>query len=161
MKIMRALVAVGVLVGAAIWVSSSAGKPPALAPSMKDRMVGTWKLESRVTKMPDGTVTPLAGWDGAVGYIAYDKNGFMTVQFMQLNRTKESGTNAYVAYFGPYTVDENTKIVTHHIIGDINPMGVGGNQPRQVVLEGDNKLSLYISNANSPNININSFTRMK
>jgi hypothetical protein len=79
---------------------------------------------------------------------------------MQLNRTKQSGPTGYTAYFGSYTVDETTKTVTHHIVGDINPDGVGANQPREVVLEGD-ELSLYIRSANSPNVNINSFRRMK
>jgi len=42
----------------------------------------------------------------------------------------------------------------------VNPDGVGANQPREVVLDGD-ALSLYIRNANSPSVNINSFRRMK
>lgn len=168
MKIVRAM-AVAVLIAMAgamgmtasgFFAGTSAGKPPRAASSLRDQMIGTWKLESRVTKKPDGSVTPLPGWDGAPGYINYDPTGFMSVQFMQLHRTKESGATGYTAYFGTYTVDESTKTVTHRIVGDVNPDGVGANQPREVVLEGD-ALSLYIRNANSPNVNINSFRRMK
>jgi hypothetical protein len=123
-------------------------------------MIGTWKLQSRTVKKPDGSMTPLPGWDNAAGYVTYDRNGFMSLQFMQLNRTKESSANSYVAYFGPYTLNENTKTVTHHHSGDLNAGGVGANQPREVVLEGD-KLSLNIRMADSPNVNVNSFVRMK
>jgi Lipocalin-like domain len=160
MKILRAMAVAVLLIGSGFWAGSGAGKPPRPVVSLRDQMIGTWKLDSRVTKKPDGSVSPLPGWDGAPGYIAYDPNGFMSVQFMQLHRTKESGATGYTAYFGTYTVDESTKTVTHHIIGDVNPDGVGANQPREVVLDGDG-LSLYIRNANSPNVNINSFRRMK
>ncbi len=160
MKFMHALVVAVVLIGPGFWTGSSAGKAPSPDVSLRDQLLGSWKLESRTTKKPDGSVIPLPGWDGAPGYITYDRTGFMSVQFMQLNRTKQSGATGYTAYFGSYTVDESTRTVTHHIVGDINPDGVGANQPREVVLEGD-ELSLYIRNANSPNININSFRRMK
>src|SRR5437879_4880902 len=160
MKIVRAMAVAVLLIGSGFWARSGAGKPPRPAPSLRDQMIGTWKLDSRVTKKPDGSVSPLPGWDRAPGYIAYDPTGFMSVQFMQLHRTKESGATGYTAYFGTYTVDASTKTVTHHIIGDVNPDGVGANQPREVVLDGD-ALSLYIRNANSPNVNINSFRRMK
>jgi lipocalin-like protein len=160
MKIVRLMIVAMVLIGSGFWAGSGAGKPPVPAASLRDQMVGTWRLESRVTKKPDGSITALPGWEGAPGYITYDPAGYMSVQFMQLNRTKESGASGYTAYFGPYTVDESTRTVTHHIAGDINPDGVGANQPREVVLEGD-KLSLYIHNPNSPNVNINSFRRMK
>ena len=161
MKIVRVVVVVVALIGSAIWIGSSAGKPPAQAPTLRDRMVGTWKLESRVTKGADGSMTSLKGWDGAPGYISYTNDGYMSVQFMQLNRTKEEGTNGYLAYFGTYTVDESTRTVSHHIIGDINPDAVGGTQSREVVMEGSDKMSLRLHSANSPNISINSFTRMK
>ena len=159
MKMMRAMIVVMALIGSAFWVGSSAGKPPAPVPSLKDQIIGTWKLDSRMLKKPDGSIVPYAGWEGAVGYISYDSAGFMSVQLMQLHRTKESGNNSYAAYFGPYTVEEDTKTVTHHITGNINPDGVGANQPRQVVLEGD-KLTLFIRNANSPDMIVNYFTRM-
>jgi len=160
MKIVRAVLVAMVLIASGFWAGGSAGKPPLPASSLRDQMIGTWKLESRVVKKPDGSVTPLPGWDGAPGYITYDPTGFMSVQFMQLNRTKESGATGYTAYFGLYTVDESTRTVTHHIVGDVNPAGVGASQPREVLLEGD-LLSLYIRGANSPSVNVNSFRRMK
>ena len=158
MKTARAAILTAVLGTLGLCAGIGAGKPPVR--SLQDQMIGTWKLESRTVRTPDGSVTPLPGWDGAAGYITYDRIGFMGVQFMQLRRTKESGASGYTAYFGTYTVDEKTKTVTHHVIGNLNPDGVGANQPREVVLEGD-ELSLNIRNANSPNVNVNSFHRMK
>jgi hypothetical protein len=159
MKIMRAMIAVVALFGSAFLVGSISGKPPAPAASLKEQIVGTWRLDSRMLKKPDGSIVPYTGWEGANGYIAYDKNGFMSVQFMQQNRTKETAASTYAAYFGPYTIEEATKTVTHHIKGNINPATVGANEPRVVELDGD-KMTLYIRNANSPDMIINHFTRM-
>jgi hypothetical protein len=159
MKIIRVVAMLAVLVGSALWVGSISGNP-APADTLKEQIVGTWKLDSRMLKKADGSIVPYAGWDGAIGYISYDKSGFMTVQFMQLTRTKESGANGYAAYFGPYTIEESTSTVTHHIMGNINPAAVGANEPRTVELSGD-KMTLYIRNANSPDMIINHFTRMK
>src|SRR5580765_1310829 len=118
MKIVRVMVAIVVLVGGGWGARRSGGRRRVPAASLRERMIGTWKLESRTVKKPDGSVAPLPGWDGAVGYITYDRTGFMSLQFMQLNRTKESGATSYTAYFGPFTVDEKTKTVMHHHAGD-------------------------------------------
>jgi hypothetical protein len=130
-------------------------------PSLQDQMIGIWKLDSRSIKKPDGTVTPDPAYGtDPVGYIAYDRTGYMSVQFMRRNRPKGGGIDGYTAYFGRFTVDEQTKKVTHHVEGNVNPDGVGQDNVREVVLEGD-KLMLVIRNAASPNVNINAFTRMK
>jgi hypothetical protein len=159
MKIMRAMIVVVALIGSTFWAGNSAGKPLAPVPSLRDQLVGTWRLDSRMLKKPDGSIVPYKGWEGAIGYIAYDRDGFMSVQFMQLNRTKESTSSSYAAYFGPYTFDEDTKTVTHHITGDISQDRVGANEPRVISIEGD-KLTLFIRNANSPDMIINYFSRM-
>ncbi len=85
----------------------------------------------------------------------------MSVQFMQLNRNKDITQFLRKDTLRPYTIEpiEDTKTVTHHITGNINPEGVGANQPRVVALEGD-KLTLFIRNANSPDMIVNYFSRM-
>ena len=130
-------------------------------PSLRDQMIGIWKLDSRSIKQPDGTTAPdpVYGTD-PIGYIAYDRTGYMSVQFMRRNRPKGAGIDGYLAYFGTFTVDEQAKKVTHHVEGNVNPDGVGQDNVREVVLDGD-KLMLVIRNADSPNVNINAFTRMK
>src|SRR5260370_39498200 len=120
MKIVPAVAVAMLFVGSGFWAGRSTGKPQVPVSSLQDQIVGPWKLESRVNKKPDGSVTPLPGWDEAPGYITYDRTGFMSVQFMQLSRTKENGASGYTAYFGPYTVDQSTGTVTHHIMCDLN-----------------------------------------
>jgi hypothetical protein len=159
MKIMRAIVVVAALFGSAFLAGSSAGKSPAPVPTLKGQIVGTWKLDARMLKKPDGSIVPYPGWEGATGYISYDRNGFMSVQLMAVHRTKEMGAGFYAAYYGPYTIEEDTKTVVHHIAGNINPGAVGASEPREVVIEGD-KLTLFIRNANSPDMIVNYFSRM-
>jgi hypothetical protein len=164
MKTMRMIVVAVVLVAAASFGITRAAKPvpaPAPAPSLKEQMIGTWRLQSRVTRHPDGTeIDDPAYGPNPGGYISYDRAGFMSVQFMKRDRPKDVGTAGYNAYFGPYTVDEAAKTVTHHVEGNLNPAGVGQNNVREVNIEGD-KLTLTIRNANSPNIAVNTFIKIK
>jgi hypothetical protein len=58
--------------------------------------------------------------------------------------TPEEGREAYlgyVAYFGKYSVDETTRVVTHHVEASLMPSFVGTDQRRPATLEG-NRLTL-------------------
>src|SRR5262249_45550451 len=109
MKIARLAMVAVVLLGIGFWGRNTLGKAPKPAPLLKDQIVGVWKLDSRMVQKPDGSMLPYNGWDGAVGYIEYTRDGFMSVQFMQQNRTKQSPLGTYTAYFGPYSIDEASK----------------------------------------------------
>ena len=43
----------------------------------------------------------------------------------------------YVAYAGTYSVDETRLIVTHHVTMSLFPNLVGTDQPRHLIIEGD------------------------
>jgi hypothetical protein len=45
--------------------------------------------------------------------------------------------NAYLAYFGTYTVDASKHVVTHHVEGSLAPDYTDTDQPRTFRLEGD------------------------
>jgi Lipocalin-like domain len=45
--------------------------------------------------------------------------------------------NAYVAYFGTYTVDTYKHVVTHHVEGSLSPDYTDTDQPRPFKLQGD------------------------
>ena len=47
----------------------------------------------------------------------------------------QSAYAGYIAYFGTYTIDEARQIVTHHVVGSINPGIVGSDQVRRMRLE--------------------------
>ena len=102
------------------------------------RFVGTWRLVSQTT----------------TGMMIYDNIGNMAAQVMP-NRvrrkyaaaepTPEEAKDAitgYLAYFGTYTVDEQTHIVTHHRNGNINPSGIGDDVVRAYVFESNDRLVL-------------------
>lgn len=102
------------------------------------RFFGTWRLVSETT----------------TGMMIYDNLGNMAAQVMP-NRvrrkyaaaepTPEEAKDAitgYLAYFGTYTVDEQTHIVTHHRKANINPGGVGDDVVRTYVFESNDRLVL-------------------
>ncbi len=144
---------------------ASPSESSAAAPAtIKDGIIGTWRLDSRSIRQADGSESfdPKYGAH-PVGYISYDRTGHMSVQFMRPDRPKAS-LDGYEAYFGTYSVDEQKKTVTHRIEGHLLPDRVGQDLVRGVEIQGD-ELTLIIRNSTSaagkPVTNFNRFTRMK
>ena len=89
------------------------------------------------------------------GYFVYDATGHVHIQIMKVpplapfpeeNLPKGepptaehavAAYQAYVAYFGTYTVDAGKSIVTHHVEGSLSPEFTDTDQPRPFKLEGD------------------------
>jgi hypothetical protein len=163
MRITRAI-AVGALFGlSASWGLAGARKLKKPAPSASEQIVGTWRLVSRVVKHPDGSSNPdpAYGPQYPIGYIMYDHTGHMAVQFMGLNRPDNHSSLAYDAYFGTYAVNElkTPMTVTHHVEGSLNPNGIGKDNVRDLIINGD-EMTLVV-HTSAPDLNINTFTRMK
>jgi len=113
-------------------------------------IVGTWRLESIVDTLPDGS---LYRWLGArpTGEIRYDATGHMAVQFMRDPRpTVAAGTarhatpqelravyDGYYAYFGRYKLSARGDSVAHFIRASLHPEEVGVVYRRAVRVEGD------------------------
>ena len=163
MKITRAVIAVAVVIASVSWGTVHAGRPAAPQASLRDELVGTWKLESRVIRHADGSTNldPEFGKQYPIGYIMYDRTGHMAVQFMGINRPDTRSSAGYEAYFGTYTVDgrANPPTVTHHIEGSLRPGGVGKDFTRDLLLKGDS-LTLVV-HTETPEVHVNSFTRVK
>jgi hypothetical protein len=123
---------------------ANAPKTKAAPPTLKDEIVGTWNLESRIIRRADGSESfdPRFG-EHPVGYIAYDRTGHMSIQQMRPGRTKDDPTNGYEAYFGTYSVDEEKKVVTHHIEGDMLSDRVGQELRREFEIKSD-ELTLIV-----------------
>src|SRR5262245_14375361 len=99
---------------------------------------GTWRLLSRVDVTTDGTPhpDPALGSD-PVALLIYDRSGHFAAQFMKRDRTKlpqdgppgaANNTQAqggYDAYFGTYTVDDSTGVVTQRLEGALSNANVG------------------------------------
>jgi hypothetical protein len=106
-----------------------------------------------------------------VGMIVYSPEGRMAVQIMYrrgrpvvsakkdvvstglgLGEIRWSAEDAraaidtYDAYFGTYEVDREQSIVTHHVLGELRPPGVGARYRRRYELRGDD---LWLSSTDS------------
>jgi len=124
------------------------------SPTAKDRLVGAWGLVSFVAFDANGASRPGA-YD--LGRIVYDASGQMSAHLMHSSNKADASpaTDAdrsaafrrYLGYYGPFTVDELTGIVIHHVLGSSNPSWVGSNQVRYFSLSEDgNKLTLSVKN---------------
>ena len=123
--------------------------------SAKDRLLGAWGLVSFVSFDATGASRPGA-YDQ--GRIVYDASGQMTAQLMNsankadtppaTDADRAAAYRRYLGYYGPFTVDELTGIVIHHVVGSSNPSWIGSNQVRYFTLSEDgNTLTLSTKNS--------------
>ena len=119
------------------------------------KFVGAWKLV-----VFEGTVggRQIPRRERA-GLLMYDAAGRMSVQIMPRDRpkfasdTRLQGTDdeiktafaGYIAYFGPYEVNEAEGVVIHHLEGSIFPNEVGRDNIRYYEFSGD-RLTLIPTN---------------
>lgn len=119
--------------------------------SVRDRLVGSWALESYETEHPDGTSGRPLG--DAVGRLTYDEHGYMTGQVMRPGRPRVSAGDAgvrqartayagYIAYYGTYELNDTEDTLIHHVEGALNPAWVDGQQIRKLRFDGDRRLIL-------------------
>jgi hypothetical protein len=106
--------------------------------TLSEQLVGAWSLVSYEIKTADGIVQHPLGAD-AVGLLIYGPNGLMTVQIMASARARwrvqsqgprrladlAAAAEGYLAYAGPYEVDEATRTVTHHVELSLTPQPGG------------------------------------
>ena len=118
---------------------------------LASRLVGTWRLNSRVTVQQGKEIPDPNLGETPVAYLTYDFSGHVAVQLMRRNRSTDvecaqSGPvpsnntqklNGYDAYFGTYTVDEKNGTVTHHVEGSLVAGDIGKNLVRHFQLSGD------------------------
>jgi len=117
--------------------------------SLRESLVGSWKLVSFEAQRDDGSrvIYPLG--EGAKGYILYTVDGYMSAQIMQLGRAQyqsadpRGGTDAesalaargYLAYSGPYHVEDGS-VVVHEVEVSLFPNWVGGSLLRNAAITG-------------------------
>ena len=119
-----------------------------------DRFVGAWELVRAEARDADGEVVePVL--DGFMGQIVYTVDGRMAATLMRRERPamvagqplspeqKQQACDDFVAYFGPYRVDEQAQVVIHQAMGAISPAMVGVDQRRDFAFsEGGMELTL-------------------
>lgn len=108
----------------------------------RTKFVGTWKL---VAADGEGALMKRLG-ERPIGMLVYDFAGNMAVQMMNEKRANlpvttgrdfEEALLSYMSYFGKYELDTETRIVTHNLIGSIQPGDVGIQLKRRYEFSGD------------------------
>ncbi len=115
-----------------------------------EKLVGTWSLLEWTAKSPEGEITYPFGRD-AKGRIMYDRLGNMSVQLARNERslfesddpwigTTEEIQTAFLgffAYYGTYSLDEENRIITHHLGMCSFPNWIGTKQQRFFKFDGE------------------------
>jgi Lipocalin-like domain len=118
--------------------------------ALSSSLVGTWRLESRTDRARSGErrIEPSLGED-PIALLYYDRSGHFAAQFMKrvrggteadaaavgANNTRAIG--GYDAYFGTYTVDDETGTVTQTLLGALARENVGHVVTRGMRVDGD------------------------
>ena len=126
--------------------------------SLRERLIGAWTLESYEERPVDGSASFYPLGTTPKGIIMYTPDGFMSAQLSRLDRKpfasgdwfkasdaefKDEATS-YIAYTGPFHVDEEKQHLTHSMFISLFPNWIGQTQPRVVRIEGDR---LFLSTA--------------
>ena len=129
------------LFGLAMWPGASVSQQK----SLKEQLVGTWIIVSVDNVRDDGSKAELFG-PNPKGILIYTSDGHFTLVNMRGDlpkfaaKNRDQGTpdenkavvQGSIAYFGTYTVDEASKIITAHIEGSTYPNFVGTDQKRLI-----------------------------
>ena len=137
----------------ALVACSNGGRPS--DETLASQLVGSWDLVEYDRRDESGIVAEAYYGDNPLGNLIYTASGDMSVHLVDPrigefeSRDYLRGTPAeikeafegYYGYFGTYTVDEDAKTVTHHVIGASFRGYTGSDQTRFFELEG-NRLGL-------------------
>jgi hypothetical protein len=116
---------------------------------LSERLPGTWRLLSRVDIAASGLPhpDPALGSD-PIALLIYDRAGNFAAQFMKRDRrtvpasgpaVSMNNTQAqagYDAYFGTYTVNDATGVVTQQLVGALSEANVGAVLSREMTVRG-------------------------
>jgi hypothetical protein len=122
-----------------------------MAANLRDQLIGAWKLVSYEEKPVDGSAPSHPLGERPLGIIMYTPDGYMSAQLSKPDRPPFAsgdwfdGTgeeyreeaSTYIAYSGPFRVDEEKKTLTHTMFISLFPNWVGQTQPRVVKIEGN------------------------
>lgn len=123
----------------------------------RKRLVGTWKLATIERVGPRGELLPpppppAFGSPSPIGFLVYDAAGFMGMTIMQRDRPRFAGARptaaeaksavlSYLSVCGTFSVSDEGRAVTHHVLTSVNPNVAGTDQKSSFELSG-NRLTL-------------------
>lgn len=114
-------------------------------PKIRDRLVGGWRLMGYSVTADGKTDHPLG--EHPRGAILYTPDGYMAAQLAGPAPDKDDDRPDayYIAYSGPYDVDEANQTVNHHVDVSVIPSWLGTTQHRLARFDGPDKLTLSVS----------------
>jgi len=119
--------------------------------SLRQQLIGTWRLLSYVERDVDSGKENCPMGEHPLGFIIYTPDGFVSAQLSSAARspfqandpyggTPEEYTEAagsYIAYCGPFHVDELDQSLAHEMQVSLFPNWLGQRQVRLVQIDGD------------------------
>jgi hypothetical protein len=140
-----------------------AGATPATsaARTTRQQLVGVWRLISIDVSGAEGALSDPFYVAGSTGLIVYDVSGYMSVQIAGPQRTpfksppdrnvgngghdarlKSAAFDTYYAYFGTWSLDEATSVVTHQVTASLIPAETGAHYAQTVSIDSGGRLTL-------------------
>jgi hypothetical protein len=103
-------------------------------PGIRERLVGCWRLVGYSENVAEGGETDRPLGENPLGTILYTPDGYMSAQLAGPGPyDDDQEPDAYfVAYSGPYDVDEQTRTVAHQVQVSVIPSWLGTTQIRRV-----------------------------
>ena len=103
-------------------------------PSIRERLVGCWRLVGYGVTAAEGGSAERPLGNTPLGTILYTPDGYTPAQLARPGPyAKDQEPDAYyVAYSGPFEVNEQTRTVAHHVQVSVIPSWRGTTQIRQV-----------------------------
>jgi hypothetical protein len=125
---------------------------------LRDQLIGAWKLVSYEERPVDGSPSFYPMSENPMGIIMYTPDGYMSAQLMHPDRKNfvsgdwfdgtdveyKQEASTYIAYSGPFHVDEEAQTLTHSMFVSLFPNRTGQTQARVVKVEGS---FLHLSSA--------------
>lgn len=119
--------------------------------TLRERLIGAWKLVSYVEKPIDGSTPVYPMGEKPQGIVMYTPDGCMSAQLMKPGRPPFAsgdwfrGTDqelkaealGYIAYSGHFHTDKEKQTLTHSMFVSLFPNWLGQAQARVVKIEGD------------------------
>src|ERR1700682_4992671 len=101
---------------------------------IRERLVGGWRLVGDRGASAEGHETDRPLGNNPLGTILYTPDGYMSAQLARPgpDEDDQEPDGYYIAYSGPFDVDEQGKTVTHQVQVSVIPSWLGTAQIRQV-----------------------------
>ena len=103
-------------------------------PGIRERLVGCWRLVGFSVTAAEGNETDHPLGNNPLGTILYTPDGYMSAQLGRPGpyEDDQKPDAYYLAYSGPFDVDEQTSTVAHQVQVSVIPNWVGTTQIRRV-----------------------------